>query len=170
MGRFFSTDLGRSGKFIFGVQSSDDPKYLGMEESERTYIPYYAESDKVETITKKLDEQYDILGVDKKDRIYLIPKADKDPEHDIWGWAEFNKYEKKYLHDKVWETFKNDEADKAEKKYGKGFTRWGGDEEGVFDVEKKEGLVLALGRIRLALVILTDIEEQGYCSLEAELY
>ena len=41
MGRYYHGDI--EGKFWFGVQSSCDGEYFGMEEQEPSYIPYYSD-------------------------------------------------------------------------------------------------------------------------------
>lgn len=152
MGRYYSTDSGRSGKFMFGVQSSDDPAYMGMAEDD-TKIYFYSGEEDEPNIRASLDEQYDILKIPKDKRIYYI----KD-------WDEYDKYEKEVLEDKVW--IKCKEGSKEEKEH-KGEARWASDKPGEVMFEKA-GTALVVARIRLGLVILSDIKDEGYCSLEAE--
>ena len=161
MGRYYNCDSGREGKFMFAVQSSDDPGYLGMHEQDPAHITYYADRDDVEGITEKLDEQYDFLGVDKKDRWYRLP-TEKKGLNDYKKWDE---WEEKVLHDKVWKTVRDEDMPEEEK----GRVHWASNKLGCSDIELGEGKCLALARIRLALNILTDIEEYGCCNLEAEL-
>ncbi len=157
MGRYWSTINGREGKFMFGVQSSDDPGALGMHEQEPTHIDYYADEDDVEDITENLDKQYDELGVPQEKRIYYIKKD---------NWQEYDKYEQEVLHDKVFmEVREDDEEEKA--KHGHEIV-WASRKEGYICYEIK-GKALCLARVRLALSILSDIKDEGCCELEAEL-
>lgn len=152
MGRYFHTSNGREGKFMFGVQPSTDPEEMGMSE-DPTYIQYYASEDDEPKIRKRLDEQYDKLGIPKDKRIYYMK-----------NWEEYDKYEKETLEDKVWIKVKS--GSKEEEQH-KGETKWASDkpDEVMFE---REGMALILARIRLGLVILSDIKDEGYCSLEAE--
>ena len=162
MGRYYDTSTGREGKFMFATQDSTDPQYLGMRENQN-FIEYYADTDDVENITAKLNEQYDILDVPEKDRIYLLPSENVNDDEAM------ERYENEVLWDKVFESFHHGDLHKAHKKYGKKATHWGsknGDE--YVDFERKDGRALALARVRLALIILTDIAEEGYCELRAE--
>lgn len=151
MGRYYNTDNGREGKFMFGVQSSDDPEYLGMHEENPSYINYYADTQDVPEIKKKLDEQYDLLDVPKDKRIYYC----KD-------YKEMDKFEDEFLHCKVFVTVKD-----GDERY-KGQVGWYNGKEGYTDYEIP-GKAICLARIRLALNILSDIKDTGSCSLEAEL-
>ena len=45
MGRYYRTDNGAEGKFMFGVQPSDDPAEMGMHEQDPQVINYYADED-----------------------------------------------------------------------------------------------------------------------------
>lgn len=156
MGRYYDTDGGREGKFMFGVQSSDDPGYLGMHEQEQSTIEYYADTDDVEDIKAKLNEQYRKLGVPNDKRIYYW----KDRK-------EAQEFEDTVLHDKVFITVSRNDNEAMEKY--KGCDRWAsnkGDDYIDFEIE---GNALALARIRLALDILSDIKDNGYCSLSAEI-
>lgn len=156
MGRYYYTDNGREGKFMFAVQSSNDPEYLGMHEQERTSIDYYADEDDVPDIRKKLDEQYDKLGVPTENRIYYC----KD-------YKEMNEYEDKYLHDKVFVSVSHEDKDAMEKHKGEiGFASSKGNDYTDYEIK---GNALALARVRLALNILSDIKDGGSCCLNAEL-
>lgn len=155
MGRYYNTNSGREGKFMFGVQPSDDAGHMGMHEQEPTSITYYADEDDVEKIKRRLDRQYDYLGVPQEDRLYYC-KDDK----------EMMDYEDKVLHDKVFETV--EDTPETRKRFSRE-TPWASDKEGYLDFEIGQGRCLALARIRLALVILSDIKEHGYCELDAEL-
>ena len=162
MGRYYYTDSGREGKFMFAVQPSGDPEEMGMHEQEPTSVDYYADKDDVQKITAKLDSQYDELGVDMKDRIYLLPQTDNGKD----DCRAYEKWENEVLHDKVWESIPIS-CLTEEQKRGSRWTSPKGD--GYVDIEIKDGKCLALARIRLALDILTDIEQYDFCSLNAEL-
>lgn len=153
MGRYYNTASGREGKFMFGVQSSDDPEYMGMYE-EPTYIQYYASKDEEPKIRAKLDEQYDLLGVPKDKRLYTY----KD-------YKEYDEYERKELSERVWIDVRED--DKEELAKHKNEVRWASNKKGYVSFERKN-LALVLARIRLGATILSDIKDDGYCSLEAE--
>lgn len=155
MGRYYNTDSGRSGKFMFGVQSSGDPEVMGMREQAPTSVFYYADKEDVEEIRGSLDEQYDLLGVPTDERIYYA----KD-------MAEYDKYENEHLADRVWITVRED--NEAEMAKHKNEARWYSEKEGCVAFEIP-GHALPLARIRLAINILSDIKDEGYCSLEAEL-
>lgn len=151
MGRYYSTSGGREGKFMFAVQSSDDPEYMGMHEEPPSTITYYADEHDTKKIKKKLDEQYDILGVPKEDRIYYCKDEKSGTD-----------FEDKVLHDRVFVTVKD-----GDERY-KGKVGWYNGQKGYTDYEIP-GRAICLARIRLALDILSDIKDNGYCSLDAEL-
>lgn len=155
MGRYYHTDNGAEGKFMFGVQPSDDPAEMGMHEQDPQVINYYADEDDVPTITKKLDEQYDKLGVPKEQRIYSYDK-----------YEEAIKFEEDVLTDRVFIHVKADDTE-ARKKYGN--ITWCSSKGNDYVDYEKEGMAICLARVRLALDILSDIKKTGYCSLEAEL-
>ena len=161
MGRYYDTSTGRNGKFMFAVQNSDDPEYMGMGE-DPTYIHYYASDQDKDKITKRLDEQYDILGIDKKNRLYDMPRKDDGSD----DFEAYDKWEEKYLHDKVWKYVKHSEQSDEDKKKITWSSNKGSEYVGI---EIESGRCLALARIRLAIKILSDINDEGYCSLDAEL-
>ena len=156
MGRYYETETGRTGKFMFGVQSSDDPHYMGMSEQEPTSIDYYADEHDYNRIKRNLDKQYDILNIPKDKRVYYTDK----------GWKEWDKYEKEVLYDKVFLSVK--QSDKAETDKHKGETMWHNDKDGYVSFEIK-GMAIVLARIRLGVAILSDIDDTGECYLNAEL-
>ena len=142
MGRYYYTDGGREGKFMFGVQSSDDPEYMGMSE-DPSYIDYYASDDDAPKIKKRLDEQYDILNVPKDKRIYYA-KTSKD----------YDDFEREELENKVWIKVKDK-------------TKWYCEDKG-YTMYERDNMALVLARIKLGVNILSDIKDEGYCSLRAE--
>lgn len=146
MGRYYTTNTGRSGKFGFACQSSTDPQdYFGMQEQEPVEVMYYAEEKDVPHIKWKLDEVYDQAKVPQEERIYELRKGDD----------EYQGFHDKY-HKYFFEPRKAGEGNFAGEN--------GGTEREVFD-----NAHLALSRLWLGLTILTDIKEEGYCELNAEL-
>lgn len=141
---------------MFGVQPSDDPAEMGMHEQEPLVVNYYADEDDVPNITKKLDEQYDKLGVPKEQRIYSYDK-----------YEEAVKFEEEVLTDRVFVHVKEDDTETMEKY--KNNTRWCSSKGNDYVDFEKEGMAICLARVRLALDILSDIKATGYCDLEAEL-
>lgn len=137
---------------MFGVQPSDDPQYMGMSE-DPSYIEYYASEDDEPQIRKRLDEQYDILNVPKDKRMYYA----KDLE-------EYDKYEREELDHRVWIKVKDDSE---EAKQFEGKTKWYCEDKG-YTMYERENMALVLARIRLGVNILSDIKDEGSCSLRAE--
>jgi hypothetical protein len=158
VGRYYDTETGRSGKFMFGVQPSDDPGFMGMQEQEPSTIQYYADKDMRADIKKNLDKQYDLLDVPKDKRIYYC----KDLQ-------DYDAYEKKELTDKVFVSVREDDKEEMEKYKGK--IRWADDKPGhvSFEIGKERERTLVLARIRLGITILSDIKDTGECWLNAEL-
>lgn len=148
MGREWTTDTSRGGKFMFGIQPSDAPRHLGMHEQTQSTIDYYADEDDVEHIKAELNKRYDTLGVPEEMRIYLLPK-------DYDEWAD------KHLLPLVFETVPEDKAPKDA-------IHWASKKAGCIDIEKDKKKTEAYADIYLALTILTDIEDDGYCQIEAE--
>ena len=157
MGRYYTTDGGREGKFMFAVQSSDDPELLGMHEQEPTEITYYADEDDAEHIKSMLDREYDALDIPKDKRVYYRDKDD---------YKEWYKYEDEVLHDKVFVSVRDDDKETLAKHAGE--TRWGSNKSNYCDFEIN-GNAIHMARIRLAVNILSDIKDNGYCTLDAEL-
>lgn len=149
MGRYWNTTTGRSGKFMFGVQPSNAPEGLGMHEQERTSISYYADEDDKEEIKTALNGRYSLLGVPEGERVYTLPE-------------DYGKWRDKVLVPLVFDTIPEDQAPKGAK-------LWASRTEGCVDIEKDPMRTKWYSDIYLALTILTDIEEQGVCELEAEL-
>jgi hypothetical protein len=157
MGRYYNTDTGRGGKFGFGKQSSTDPgDFFGMKELEPSEITYTADKDDEEDIKAKVDELYKKLGVPEEERIYY-QKGAEDTLSDLL---------EKYCYRKVnrGEVGRYDRIDgfKHDPYYC---------EDGVHKVliEKVEGASLIACRIRLGVIVLSDIKDEGICELTAEL-
>lgn len=155
MGRYYTTESGRAGKFMFGVQPSNDPELLGMNEQEPTSVWYYADTEDADNIRDAVDAQYEILGIPDDKRIYYV----KDE-------GEYEKFEKEVIDDKVWIKCK---IDSEEYKKHDGETKWAGDSNDEVMFERDRKLTLAMARIRLGITILSDIEDDACCELEAEL-
>lgn len=159
MGRYYSTQTGKEGKFWFAVQPSDDPRtvyHMGEiepddewdEESEYSdsYTDY--ESADAEKIKKHLDEQYDILGVPKEERKY---KCENEGEY---VWEDLAKY---YL------TEQEPPKDEAYKVCG---YYMGEDKPTMYPISSAKEL--AASRVQLGLVIYNTILTEGICMLNAE--
>lgn len=131
-------------------QPSDAPERLGMREQVPSTISYYADEDDKAAIKEELDKRYDLLGVPAGARLYRLTS---DEAYQNW--------KKENLDPLVWEEVKEDEAPQEASKF------WT-PKEGYVLIEKSREKAIASADIYLALAILTDIEEQGYCSLEAE--
>lgn len=144
MGRYYNTTTGRGGKFGFGCQSSTDPKdFFGMVETHITYVA--GEEEDNESIKKKLDEIYDKAGVPEKERVYQLDGSQDEYE------AFHNDYHKYFF-----EACEPGEGNFA-------------GEDGTTEREKFKDAHLYQSRLWLGLVILSDINEEGYCELDAEL-
>lgn len=150
MGRYYTTN-NFDGKFGFAVQSSGDPEIFGMEEQEPSSIDYYLDGSEeaIENCAKVIDEQYDFLGIPESDRVYKIEK-----EQEVWDL--YDKY-----NDKCFREY-NEELDKGKIPFHS--EKW---KKGA--VEVKDGVELAWCRISLGCKIYTDLVNDGYCSLNAEL-
>lgn len=159
MGRYYSTQTGKEGKFWFAVQPSDDPRtvyHMGEIEpddewdEESGYSDSYTdyESADAEKIKKHLDEQYDILGVPKEERKY---KCENEGEY---VWEDLAKY---YL------TEKEPPEDEAYKVCG---YYMGDDKPTMYPISSEKEL--AASRVQLGLVIYNTILTEGICMLNAE--
>lgn len=146
MGRYYNTNTGRGGKFGFACQNSTDPQdYFGMQEQEPTSITYYADESDVDNLKAKLDKVYDLASVPQGERIYELDGSNDEYE------SFHNKYHKYFF-----ETCKAGEGNFA----------------GDNNTTEREVFAhahLAQSRLWLGLTILTDIKDEGFCELEAEL-
>jgi len=64
MGRYYSGDI--EGKFWFGVQSSNDADFFGVEGCEPSYIDYYFDEDNLPDIKAGIKKCKEALGDNKK--------------------------------------------------------------------------------------------------------
>lgn len=155
MGRYYGTQQ-FDGKFGFGIQSSYDPvEVFGMDDEtsddeDENEASFYLEStdDDLKRIKHIIDEQYDFLEIPEDKRIYIIKTQEQ-----------------------VWELFQQFE-DQLYRPYVKGKDQgipyWSAKySEGV--LERKPGVQLAKCRIDLGTKIYTELKQNGYCSMWAEL-
>ena len=160
MGRYYSVQTGKEGKFWFAVQPSDDPRtvyHMGEIEpddewdEESGYSDSYTdyESADAEKIKKHLDEQYDILGVPKEERKYKCENEGK------YVWEDLAKY---YLTEK--EPPKDAMGHMACGYY------MGDDKPTMYPISSEKEL--AASRVQLGLVIYNTILTEGICMLNAE--
>lgn len=161
MGRYYYTDTGKEGKFWFAVQPSDDPKTIyGMDEmppddyeEDESYGEAYTdyESSDDEYVRKKLDEQYDLLGVPKDERKYEMDYNDIG----TYVWDTLRKY---YL---TTEEPKPDAQGHTECGY-----HMGDNEPTHYPISKEKEL--AASRVDLGLIIYNEIKKNGSCFMTAE--
>lgn len=158
MGRYYNTALGRSGKFGFGCQPSDDPgEFFGMYPISCQYEIYDDESGKGnEKVWRIVDSLYDKAGVPKNERIYSFQeKLDGDSDSE---WELFRELYHKYFFRK---------ATEAERKSGKNL--FAGETNESPEIEAFKDAYLVQSRLWLGLIILSDIKDEGCCSLDAEM-
>lgn len=161
MGRYYYCNSGREGKFWFAVQPSTDPKDIyGMNEIPaedcdfdedddgygECYVDYEAYDG--ERIKKRLDKQYDILGVPKEERKYELEDVGK------YVWNDLVKY------------FLTEEQTKREDGQDTIGYAMGDDKPTMYPISKEKEL--AASRVQLGLVIYNTILTEGECLLTAE--
>lgn len=159
MGRYYQTDTGRDGKFGFGSQPSTDPgDFFEMNEQEPNVITYTLDKNNYDMVKEKVDGLYDKLKVPKEERIYYLRK-EREKEDKLGDLLE------RYAYKKV---------NRAEvKRYNKidGFehqTYYNEEKHKTF-IDVFEGAGLCCSRVKLGLVILSDLQDDGFCELDAEL-
>lgn len=158
MGRYFESETGRSGKFALGRQPSTDPSdFFGMEEMQPNEITYTMEKDNYDMVKKKVDSLYDQLKVPKEERIYYMKKDVEEEELlDLFD---------KYAYKKV----NNAEVKRYNKIDGFEHQTYYCEEKNKTIIDVIEDSALYCSRVRLGLVILSDLQDDGYCELRAEL-
>ena len=77
MGRYYHGDI--EGKFWFGIQPSDDPKFFGAEEEAPDYISYYTEDLKAIEVGIKSCKKH--LGKYYKDVHHFFTETVNDPNY-----------------------------------------------------------------------------------------
>ena len=157
MGRYYESETGRSGKFALGKQPSADPgDFFGMEEVQPNEIIYTLEKDNYDMVKKKVDGLYDKLKIPKEERIYYLKKDDEDKLGDLL-W--------KYAYKKV----NNAEIKRYNKIDGFEHQTYYCEEKNKTVIDAFEDAGLYSSRVRLGLVILSDLQDDDYCELRAEL-
>lgn len=157
MGRYYSTESGREGKFGFGSQPSTDPgDFFDMEEQEPSEITYSIEKDNYEMVKEKVDGLYDKLGVPAEERIYYLKK---DIENNLGSLLE--KYAYRVVNDAEVKRYNKIDGFEHETYYN--------EEKHKTFIDAFQGAGLCCSRIRLGLVILSDLQDSGYCELKAEM-
>lgn len=157
MGRYYETETGRGGKFGLCVQSSTDPgDFFDMEEQEPSEIVYTLDKNNYDMVKEKVDGLYDKLGVPKEERIYYLKKEGGDKLGDLL---------EKYAYKKV----NNAEVKRYNKIDGFEHATYYNEEKHKTFIDAFEGSELCCCRVRLGLVILSDLKDSGYCELRAEL-
>lgn len=157
MGRYYESETGRSGKFALGKQPSTDPgDFFGMDEQQPNEITYTLDKDNYDMVKKKVDVLYDQLKIPKEERIYYLKKDDEDKLGDLL---------EKYAYRKV----NNAEVKRYNKIDGFEHQTYYYDEKNKTIIDMFEGAGLCCSRVRLGLVILSDLQDDNYCELRAEL-
>lgn len=128
-----------------------------MEEMQPNEITYTLEKDNYDMVKKKVDGLYDKLKVPKEERIYYMKKEGGEEKLlDLFD---------KYAYKKV----NNAEI--------KRYNKLDGFEHQIYYCEEKNKTIidafkdagLCCSRVRLGLVILSDLQDDDYCELKAEL-
>lgn len=156
MGRYYHNQFGEEGKFWFAVQPSDDPETIFgatdvTDEDDEEYDPQYRDYDidDEKFVAKKINEQYDIIGVPANKRRFDVD----DESRTSYIWED--------LFDYIWTYEKPEDSDTipyGDFKNGEHITYWAKD-------KNKE---LAASRVNLGLFILSTIKRDGTCQLTAE--
>lgn len=159
MGRYFTTETGRDGKFGFGSQPSTDPgDFFDMEEQEPCEIVYVIGKDKYDMVKEKVDGLYDRLKVPTEERIYYL-KKEREEEDKLGNLLE------KYAYKKV----NNAEVKRYNRIDGFEHVTYYSEEKNKTLIDTFEGAGLCCSRVRLGLTILSDLQDDGICELTAEL-
>lgn len=157
MGRYYSTETGRDGKFGFGSQPSTDPgDFFEMDEQEPSEIVYVLDKNNYDMVKEKVDGLYDKLKVPTEERIYYLKKErEEDKLGDLL---------EKYAYKKV----NNAEVPRYNKRDGFEHTTYYNEEKHKTFIDVFEGAGLCCSRVRLGLTILSDLQDDGFCELRAE--
>lgn len=159
MGRYFQTETGRDGKFGFGSQPSTDPgDFFEMDEQEPSEIVYALDKNNYDMVKEKVDGLYDKLKVPAEERIYYL-KKEKEKEDKLGDLLE------KYAYKKV----NNAEVKRYDRIDGFEHRTYYNEEKHRTFIDAFEGAGLCCSRVRLGLVILSDLQDDGFCELRAEL-
>lgn len=159
MGRYYQTDTGRDGKFGFGSQPSTDPgDFFEMEEQEPSNITYMLDKNNYDMVKEKVDGLYEKLKVPAEERIYYLRK-EREQEDKLGNLLE------KYAYKKV----NRAEVKRYNKRDGFEHKTYYSEEKNKTLIDVFEGADLCCSRVRLGLVILSDLQDDGFCELTAEL-
>ena len=85
MGRYYDGDI--SGKFWFGVQSSDDADYFGVEGTQPAIIEYYFDEDNIDTVEKGIKDCREVLGdnLERLDKFFNTRQSyNDDMIKEVW--------------------------------------------------------------------------------------
>ena len=157
MSRYYTSETGRSGKFALCKQPSADPgDFFGMEEMQPNEIIYTIEKDNYDMVKKKVDWLYDKLKIPKEERIYYLKKDEEVKLGDLL---------EKYAYKKV----NNAEIKRYNKIDGFEHQTYYCEEKNKTVIDAFEDAGLYCSRVRLGLVILSDLQDDDYCELRAEL-
>lgn len=157
MGRYYRTACEREGKFGFGSQPSTDPAdFFEMQEQEPSEIAYTIGKNNYDMVKKKVDGLYDKLKVPKEERIYYIKREERNKLGDLL---------EKYAYKKV----NNAEIKRYNKIDGFRHEVYYHEEKNKSLIDVFEGAGLCCSRVRLGVVILSDLQDDGFCELTAEL-
>lgn len=159
MGRYYTTETGRDGKFGFGSQPSTDPgDFFEMDEQEPSHITYILDKSNYDMVKEKVDGLYDKLKVPTEERIYYLRK-EREQEDKLGDLLE------KYAYKKV----NRAEVKRYNKRDGFEHAVYHNEEKNKVSIDVFEGAGLCCSRVRLGLVILSDLQDDGFCELTAEL-
>lgn len=162
MGRYYYSASGRAGKFGVACQSSSDPAdFFYMTEQEPSTVTYYIGKDGEKDVKEKLDSVYAKLGVPADERIYYL----KGGEGEDSSWNEHLDVIEKYAYRKVNrnEVKRYNEIDGFEHR-----TFYCGEKHKTM-IDVIQGADLCISRLKLGLTILSDIKDEGYSEITADL-
>ena len=128
-----------------------------MEEQEPNEITYMLDKNNYDMVKEKVDGLYDKLKVPAEERIYYLEKEkEKDKLGDLL---------EKYAYKKV----NSAEVKRYNERDGFEHVTYYNEEKHKVFIDVFEGAGLCCSRIRLGLVILSDLQDDGFCELRAEL-
>lgn len=127
-----------------------------MQEMQPNEITYTLEKNNYDMVKKKVDSLYDKLKIPKEERIYYLKKNGEDELADLL---------EKYAYKKV----NNAEVKRYNKIDGFEHKTYYCGEKNKTIIDVLEGAGLCCSRVRLGLVILSDLQDDDYCELRAEL-
>lgn len=129
-----------------------------MEEQEPSNITYMLDKNNYDMVKEKVDGLYDKLKVPNEERIYYLRK-EREQEDKLGDLLE------KYAYKKV----NRAEVPRYNKRDGFEHVVYHNEEKNKVLIDVFEGAGLCCSRVRLGLVILSDLQDDGFCELTAEL-